>query len=137
MPEKAHRRVPGGVVAAEHPPPFRHMLEGDKDGPRHGSRQMSDGGIHRNNQVEIGHDRGRIKKGAGPGVKVIAEGFDRRPRGGDLFDAITLLKTDEAAVRKSCERGETCKRGRAGNVDFGIGVPLPCLKARGKLKRWT
>ena len=48
----------GGIVAVEHPPPFRHVLQGNPDGPRHGSRKMCDRGAHRNNQVEMCHDRG-------------------------------------------------------------------------------
>ena len=38
-------------------------------------RQMRDGGIDRDDQVEIGHHRGGVGEGVRPRVEILAQGF--------------------------------------------------------------
>ena len=58
--EEAKRRVPGTIVAIEHPAPVGLGRQQAPDRPAECTGQVKDGGIHADRQVELIENRGRV-----------------------------------------------------------------------------
>ena len=68
--EQPQRRVPRRILALLEPAPIRHVLQCDPNRPPQRPGEMRDGGIDGHHQIEIGHDRGRLRKIAQRGRQI-------------------------------------------------------------------
>src|SRR6266700_5185530 len=62
LPEQAPARVPGAVIAIDHPAEVGRERHQDPERPADGAREMHNGGIDGNNQIEERYQRRRVGK---------------------------------------------------------------------------
>src|SRR5262249_40902811 len=98
LPEQTHRRIPGTIVAIEHPAPVRHVLESKPRRSTEGASQMRDRCVGGDDQVEAVHRSGGVDECVGTAVEIISERLDLtiRLQTTELIQSVVLLEADQA-----------------------------------------
>jgi len=62
LPKQTRRGIPRAIFTIKQPTPIRRFVQQDPYRFAHGASQMSNGGVDRNYQAEVGHDRCGVGK---------------------------------------------------------------------------
>src|SRR5689334_317188 len=125
--EESRGRIPGTVGALGQPAPVRDIFQRNPHGPCQRACKMRDGRVRRDDEIEIGHDRGSIDEGIVALVEVESRPLDRHSRrqAEKLFAPVILLQTDDPYTVYLRERLEFAQGNRAAIVDAAGRIALP------------
>ena len=124
LPKQAHGRIPGRVLPIAEPAPVRRQGQRQPDRNPQSACQMSDRGVHRNDQVQVGHHRGGFREVRPLLDSHVRHGkalFQFRP----LFGARSLLETHETGTRHLEQGLHLAKADRTNAVSRVLRVALP------------